>query len=62
MPPENSVLRDAYLPASLDAALQLEGGAVSLTTTEPLLSVRNMGAGTTSRLSWLCCDSKRHIL
>ena len=37
--------RPGYLPASLDAALQLEGGTVLLTTTEPLLSVRNMGAG-----------------
>ena len=37
--------RPGYLPASLDAALQLEGGAVLLTTTQPLLSVRSMGAG-----------------
>ena len=37
--------RPGYLPASLDVALQLEGGAVLLTTTDPLLSVRNMGAG-----------------
>lgn len=37
--------RSGYLPASLDAALKLEGGTVLLTTTEPLLSVRNMGAG-----------------
>lgn len=32
-----------YLPPSLEAALRLEGGAILLTTTEPLLSVRNMG-------------------
>ncbi|MFM8464821.1 MAG: response regulator [Burkholderiaceae bacterium] len=36
--------RSGYLPPSLDAALKLEGGAILLTTTEPLLSVRNMGA------------------
>jgi DNA-binding NarL/FixJ family response regulator len=37
--------RPGYLPTCLGAALQLSANAVLLTTNQPLLSVRNMGAG-----------------